>query len=50
LNAGSRQQLQAKLLQVLDEFLFLASSSKSLVPKDHAEVSAVTSRRNVIDH
>ena len=42
LNAGSRQQLRAKLLQVLDEFLFLASSSKCLAPKDHAEVNAVT--------
>jgi hypothetical protein len=41
LNAGSRQQ-PCGLLQVLDEFLFLASSSKCLVPKDHAEVSAVT--------
>src|SRR5262249_35994302 len=38
-NAGSRQQLLTKLLQVLDEFLFLASSSKEFVPKDHAEVS-----------
>jgi hypothetical protein len=28
-------------LQVPDEFLLVASSSKSLVPKDHAEVSAV---------
>jgi hypothetical protein len=41
LNAGSRQQHQMKLLQVLDEFLFVASSSKCLVLKDHAEVSAV---------
>jgi hypothetical protein len=28
-------------LQVLDEFLFFASSSKGLVPKDHAEVCAI---------
>jgi len=40
LNAGSRQQL-CGLLHVLDEFLFLASLSKSLVPKDLAEVSTV---------
>jgi hypothetical protein len=40
LNAGSRQQL-CGLLHVLDEFLFLASLSKSLVPKDHAEVCAI---------
>jgi hypothetical protein len=31
-----------KLLQVLDEFLFLASSSKCLALKDHAEVCPVT--------
>jgi hypothetical protein len=40
LNAGSRQQL-CELLHVLDEFQFLASLSKSLVPKDLAEVSTV---------
>src|SRR6266508_6498680 len=42
LNAGSRQQRPKARLQVLDEFLFLASSSKSLVVKHHAEVSTVT--------
>jgi len=29
------------LLQVLDEFLFFASSSKGLAPKDHAEVCSI---------
>ena len=38
--ARGEQRVKA-LLQVLDEFLLLASSSKSLVAKDHAEVSAV---------
>jgi hypothetical protein len=41
LNAGSRQQAFVGLLQILDEFLFFASSSKCLVPKDHAEVCAI---------
>jgi hypothetical protein len=41
LNAGSRQQSFVGLLQILDEFLFFASSSKCLVPKDHAEVCAI---------
>src|SRR5262249_61800096 len=41
LNAGSRQQPFVALLQVLGEFLFFASSSKSLAPKDHAEVCAI---------
>ena len=42
LDAGSRQQRPKARLQVLDEFLFIASSSKSLVVKHHAEVSTVT--------
>src|SRR5262249_61850426 len=42
LDVGSRQQLLARLLQVLDEFLFLASLSKGLAPKDHAEVCSIT--------
>src|SRR6266508_2854753 len=42
LDAGSRQQRPKARLQVLDEFLFVASSSESLVVKHHAEVSTVT--------
>jgi hypothetical protein len=41
LDAGSRRRLYEPP-QVLDEFLFVASSSKCLAPKDHAEVCQVT--------
>src|SRR5262249_15760394 len=41
LYAGSRQQPLARRLQVLNEFLFLASLSRSLAPKDHAEVCSI---------
>lgn len=41
LDAGSRWRLCGPP-QVLDEFLFVASSSKCFAPKDHAEVCSVT--------
>jgi hypothetical protein len=41
LTPPSRQQREGALLQVPDEFLFVASSSKSLVPKHRAEVSTI---------
>src|SRR5215475_11230636 len=41
LDAGSRRRLY-EAPQVLDEFLFVASSSKCFAPKDHAEVCPVT--------
>ena len=44
-HAGSRQPPER--LQVFNEFLFFASSSKSSGLKDHAEVGAVTGCRDV---